>query len=692
MKKKKNKFLSIVTFLTFVLTFLFPLPNSVSAYVKEDSNTFKFPSNITLQGIFKDYSLPFHIEKTKTVTSGKAVINFSQSDIREYENSTLTLELNDTPIKTVKLKDYDINKGTIESELDPRLIKPEGNTFKVKIFHRITDEKCTYDEINSGNWLSIHKDSYLTLNYKEDSNNITLRNFPYPYVDKALENSSNFAVVIPDNSSKDELTASFRVLSTLSRMSLYSNKTPNLVRYKDIDEYKDLNLILVGIYDNIGDNIKALIESNEVSYLDNKALIKEATSPYNEKNRLLIITSKNIDSLLQGVASLDNGKIVSQFNDKYQVIENYTKPERDYPYTITFENSGYGDLELKGSKTHNFSYYISVPKDKKILNSSLITIKYKTSSLVKAENSSITLYINNVPIKDKKIYDEKSNEGEITVNIPKEFENNNSLDIKLAVYIDGPSLNCDIRELENAWVFISKDSFVELNLGDNKNVSLNNFQSSFIKNYEFNNVEIIVPDDATSKELTSVSTLVYLLGKEAKTNDSLMGNFAGNVSNKNGNKVLFGTPDRNPLIKDINSSLPIPYNESFKNLYRKNGVPVLDTPMNDYSVLELLTSPWGKENNILVFTSPSEGSLEKISSLILKENLINGFKENVAIIGKNKTILSLNPSDYSSNKPSSVKKLFKILSNNNRVLIVSMFILVSIILGAVFFIMNRKKK
>ncbi|WDC85934.1 hypothetical protein PL321_06870 [Caloramator sp. mosi_1] len=65
-------------------------------------------------------------------------------------------------------------------------IKTGFNSLKISTFKMI-DEDDYFEDINIGNWVDIQEDSYVHIEYEEDTENILLKSFPYPFLKEEME-------------------------------------------------------------------------------------------------------------------------------------------------------------------------------------------------------------------------------------------------------------------------------------------------------------------------------------------------------------------------------------------------------------------------------------------------------------------------------------------------------------------------
>lgn len=136
----------------------------------------------TIKGIFGGHSIFFFVDENWQVKDDCFLeLVFSQSEIKKYKNSTLTVLVNNVPIKSITLSDKADYKAIEKIPLPKEQIIKGYNSIKFSTYHRITEESCT-DDLNPANWITLHSESYIHIEYEEIPDKIGINDYPYPYL------------------------------------------------------------------------------------------------------------------------------------------------------------------------------------------------------------------------------------------------------------------------------------------------------------------------------------------------------------------------------------------------------------------------------------------------------------------------------------------------------------------------------
>lgn len=120
---------------------------------------------------------------------------FSHSAIIDYQESSLTVLLNDTPLGSVALDESNVMEGSLQAPLPASRIKyDQHNKLSVLVDMRLEDE-C-YDPTASQIWTAISRDSLLHLAHTKDYiSRLDLDLYPYPLTTQP--DMHDVAIVLP---------------------------------------------------------------------------------------------------------------------------------------------------------------------------------------------------------------------------------------------------------------------------------------------------------------------------------------------------------------------------------------------------------------------------------------------------------------------------------------------------------------
>lgn len=605
--------------------------NLVCGTVNADFNSsdlkyksFSLKNDVNLRGVFSSHSLYFQVDKHLKVKSLEANIYFSLSQLINYEqDSTLTLSLNGDYFYSVKLSytsSEDIQNIKVAMPID--VIKYGSNSLNIEVYTRISDKPCT-DDVNNGNWVTLKGNSNILMGFTDEDNTNNISEFPYPFV-KASQNSEyNSVIAIPDNYKEGELAAALMLQSYLGKEDEYGGM---IVKYSNIPSNKDI--IYLGGINNLPEKFKAMYQKFSKEDYNNYAVIRKAQSPFNSNNKIMAIVSENTDMLMKSVKLLMNEDLTAQLNeDTFEVGK--TIEEKDsllqQKSKITFKDLGTQEIDLKGPFRQSASLSYSLPVGRKLSNGAKIKLFIRYSQNLDFGRSLVTIYVNNTPIGSKKLNKENCNGDELELDIPTDINLSNYMDINIAFDLEQVDSNCEFREEETPWAIVTGDSYIYAPSNKVNFYEFATYPQPFVSEGQFNDVALVVPKDLSENEIEGISKVFSYMGKDINYNTGNLEVVEGdNFSDKynNMNLIIYGTPQRNKVIKDINSNMWFKYSNSYNSFIGNEKLYLTEPYNSNISIFQFDVSPYNKNKAVLILTSPREDVLLNSLMFLSYENQI----------------------------------------------------------------------
>ncbi|WIF93969.1 cellulose biosynthesis cyclic di-GMP-binding regulatory protein BcsB [Caminicella sporogenes] len=618
------------------------LSKSVKTNIKDvriKSKNYHLNKDVKIDGVFGNYTFFIKVDKHWQIKNNAYFeLIFSQSQIKKYKNSTLTVEINDFPLYSVLLYDKGVNRERIKVPIPLDKINEGYNEIKIKCYHRITDEPCA-DIINPANWIVFHKDSYVHIEFIEKQDKLSLIDYPYPYLKENSNTPINNVIIIPDNYHNYELNAAVILAANFGQRFPYNKFDTNVLKFSEAVDKGKSNIIYIGSRDNTPKEILSLISKTEINSISDKALIKEVISPYNSRYKILLILSDNKISMLKAVKVLSDDKMVLQMDKPYQFISNTINinekniSESEY---ISLEDLGYSNIKLQGIFYQKVNFGVNIPKDWIIKEGALLHIDMRYSEVLDFDRSLVTVYLNGIPIGSKKLCYENANNDVLEVKIPDEVKDSNYYNLEVVFYFELDSQECNYRRDSNSWAYISKQSYLYLPHNRIKNSFFENYESPFITNKKFNDLVIVVPENLSSYEMKVIASIVSALGRnvnsleniEIKTSNESKDEFKGK------NLIVIGTPHGNNLIKQINNQLYIKFDKDFSRFLSNDKLTLLEDYNKDLASLQLIKSPFDENRTALIITATKKEGLNWAKNFLTDFEFVTRLKGNAVIIDR----------------------------------------------------------
>ncbi|WP_213974309.1 cellulose biosynthesis cyclic di-GMP-binding regulatory protein BcsB [Tepidanaerobacter acetatoxydans] len=566
----------------------------------------------TIKGIFGSHSIFFFVDENWKVKDNCFFeLVFSQSEIKKYKNSTLTVLLNDIPIKSIILNDKADYKAIEKLRLPKEQIIKGYNLIKFSTYHRITEESCT-DDLNPANWITFHSESYIHMEYEEIPDKIGISDYPYPYLKVSASEPVNCIIAVPDKANNSQITAAMIIAADFGRRVPYNNVDVKVVHYSDIKNIdENTNFIVIGSSANADDQIFEPTRK-ELPDLKNRALIKEKASPNDTSKRILYLISDNDEMLLTAARSLTLDDLVLQMKTDTQFIlknnaENYESENQTD--ILTLKDLGYEDTILKGIFYQQAAYTIKLPRNHRLKEDSSIKIPLRYAGALDFDKSSVTVYLNNIPVTNKLLNKDRADKDEITVKIPKEFRDADSLELKLVFYLEPYDFDCKNWRYGDIWALISKDTSFNIPQEVIKDRFFQYYPDMFIKNGTFDDVVLVLPDKADQNYLTMAANITAFIGHSVSRVGNLSVIKGTELETSHNNIIVIGTPRDNAAIKNLNDKLYIKFDENFEKFEPSDKIYLLENYSRGLSSLQLLASPFNGKKHLMVVTAAEEKNL-----------------------------------------------------------------------------------
>lgn len=601
----------------------------------------KINDDIVFKGVFSSHSIYFNVDEWINVDSMESEINLNINQlVSNSKESYITFSLNGVPFYSTQLI-YDASQETKNIKLKVPLdnLKEGFNEFKIDGYCRISDKPCT-DDVNNANWLVIKKDSSININYREILADNKIMNFPYPFV-KTSEAKNKTEIVLSDDYTDNDLQKVLLISSYLGNKNSYDYNI-EIKKYSDVNkENNSNNVIYISSKESIPSEILTLFKDISSMDLSNSAVIRIGDSPYGnggEGNKIMLVTSDNETYSLKAINFLANKELTSQISSDIFIVDEKVDEKvkmEEAQKVVSFKDMGINELQFKGAFRRESVISYAIPKNKVIASGGKIKLNFRYSENLDFNKSLLTVYINNTPIGSKKLEKENALNNELELSIPRDIINSNYIEIKLAFDLELIDTYCERREEEMPWAVIDGNSYIHYETQNYNGYFFNKYPSPFIVDNRFNDVILSVPDKLSSKELTALGNVFEVIGKEVSSN---LGSFeVSRYDNLNGkekekNIIVYGTPENNELVKNLNDSLWFKYNDKYSGFIGNEKLFLTEDFNSNIATFQLDISPYNKQRAILVLTSPKEDILLNSLSYLGNSSEINKLKGDSGII------------------------------------------------------------
>lgn len=683
--------------ITIILSILITITSSITSFADtKNVKNYSFDNDIKMNGVISTTGKFFNISKNWDVENAKLNLVFTKSELLDIDYSTITVFINDTPIHSQRLDGKKEYKKETVIEIPKDLIKEGFNEIKIKAYKTISDMVCR-DDANTANWLVIHKESNISVNYnyKEASNQISEYNNIYMNLDNGSR--LNTTILIPDNYSSKELTSGMILSSDIGENLKNESFKFDFNLYSDLKN-KDDNIIYIGKENNTSKEILNLLTDEEKNKLKENCIIKQTNSIFSKDKKMIIIMANKEELLERASRLISSNELLENLNtDSMTINENTDVDDLNKKISsnrVYLKDLGYDNIIEKGPFSQETIIDVNIPKNKVVTDGSKVKFNIRYAQNLDFERSLATVYINEIPIGSKKLSKEKSNNDTIELKIPKEVFNYNYYQIKVVFNLELLDLACVTRETDNPWAYISNDSFIDFSYEDNKNLSFKNYPNPFVNNDKLNDLKVVIPDSSSSEDLTNVANIVGYLGREVKFNNGDFKVLKGSEiksEDKKSNLIIIGTPKNNQLIKDINKNLNLKFSNDYSGFKSDDKIKFVGEYASEIASIQLIESPYEKTKATMVISSTIPKDLSLGKTYLSDISLTKELKGDTVIIDRNGHIKDLSYKESSIETNEEINT-HKVLSSQAKIFIlVAVFLFITIIISIVFLIIKYRK-
>lgn len=597
-------------------------------------STYRVMDDIELRGTNGEAKWYFEVEKGLDVKDFKLNLFIRVNELIRTDISYATIHINDIPVKSMNYENSSsllLNSWRID--VPTHLINKGYNELKILTHSRISDLPCE-DDKNIANWVIIDESTNYVIQYDRKYYSKKISNFPKPFIGIHADEDIGVGVVIPENYTDDEITAALTLIGYMKDLN-FGYKTPiTLIKTNDNASIFD-SLIYIGNYQAIPDNIKTLI-NKESTYRNKAHIYSESLEPF--KKPVLMIVSDNGNSLMTAVKALNNNNLKTQMSSSYISIDEdfniNTKEEKENDYNNLID-LGLNGIEVKGRNQQYTS--IGLKNNKVLAREANINLNLRYSDNLDFEKSMVSVYINGIPIGSQKLDRHKRDLDSITFYIPEALRQNSYYDIRIVFeLIPSGIIDCERYLASVPWAYIQKDSSLFLPGIDNPLMLLDNFPYPFSREDDIDRTTIVLPDQPTKEDIELAGMLAELIGMGMKNNKGIINATKGKMFNKKHHKdnlIVFGTPQENSAIKNINNHLWFKYNNKYNAVLSNEKIELLPEFSSSATFIELKPSSYDGSKGILSITSLDKKSISDAIKY-LHENSLSFLTGDAVIISK----------------------------------------------------------
>ncbi|MBC1989982.1 cellulose biosynthesis cyclic di-GMP-binding regulatory protein BcsB [Listeria seeligeri] len=676
------KKLTVMGLLVFAILFLY----RPEVFAAEKTYQTVFGTDKTAQGKFTTTKQNFTIENYWDVSSAKAKLVYTITQLNEKEISTMTLKINDVAFYSFRPDKTDKGTRQIEVEIPKDKLKKGVNVLSVEsfVYTDLPDGRCTIDD-TPANWLQFDKTSAVNVTYSDKAFKQTIADFGERFTGIDTVKSQQGAVAVLENAGDTELGAALEGLSGFSSANTLEDKNIPFGKYEEAKTRNGKNYIaLFSNYDHLPAAIKSQIKADKK--LETQALFQVVTAG---NTNTLVVTSKSNAALKKAGKLIANQNYLSQLgtNSKWLTTdEKIDTPANNVDKNTKLTTSG---DKLKGIGHVTQDYFISMPANRSASTGTEVSLDFRYAQNLDFEHSLVTILVNGKPIGSQKLSAKKANGDKVTFQIPSDLNVKGDFSVTVAFDLVLTNNYCGfISDSEIPWAYITPESTINLNTTEETDLLFEQYPYPFVANGDFNNAMVVVPDKLTTEDTDSLANIFNLLGRFHDGNrGSLTAVHAKNwdKAKKDANVIAVGTMNNNPVIKNANDDLYFQYDKTGSYFLSNEKISIEKNYGKGLGSVQLIKS---EGMQILAVTGPGTTQTELGSELIAsKANLAEIYGDG-AIVDNDNTIHSYRFKKAADTQDESFGTK---ISNNKEVTVFGAFALLTVVLLGVAVLLILRK-
>ncbi len=605
-------------------------PTSVQA-ADNQTYTQQFQNSITtLSG--KSVEANMYFTKMDYWDLKKVTFNFNYqvSQLANRQASDITVSLNGVKFYSFRPKDktgFQTEKITVPLDL---VSGSNRLTISGQILDQMPDKNYQLQQ-TPANWLTIGNGSNVNFEYQLKEAENTLSSFYAHFSGQDTIAYQRSKIATADNPTAKELTASMIALSGESRIITTENDQIPVVKVSELSAAKNDYMMVVAKYDHLPDDLKKQIDPNQ---LKDKAIIK---THYTDGKYYLIVTAKSGKLLEKAARFVANEELMKETDKDTEDVEETTDT-----YTSSLHDNGTHYLtttadRIEGAGHKETSYLVQIPNDRSNADGSQITLHFNYSKNLNFNRSLVTLYVNNTVIGSKKLTAVRANNDTLTVKLPRGLSLGSSFTVRAA--FDLEMKDQDTSDNSNTpWAQVRPDSKMLVKSQRSNDLLFTNYPTLFINNETYDDIAVVAPKNLNTDDFKTLTNIFNLIGNFAKSNTGKIQFYESMPSKnvlKNNNVIVIGTPQNNPMIKELNPNLYFKYSQNFDRVVSNEKLSIEKDYGKNIGTAQLMRSPYNDKRGMMVVTGINTKDVYLASTQINFQKNIQQFTGDAVVVDMN---------------------------------------------------------
>lgn len=601
------------------------LLSAMGAEARTVTIDFSAMSDTTVKGVYvtKDYwfelSNDWEFPEPAVLT-----LNFSHSSIIVRSLSTLTVQVNGTPVESIYLDNTNIKNGKLVLNVPGRLLKGAMNVLSIVAKMRSDLDDLCEDVHNPGLWTVIEKESRFDVNYNEKRVGPDLKDFPAGYANPDLlygdvEERIHTVVVMPAEPSPAELSALGSLSVIFGQKLGLGNGAFRVVSVNKLnaDDLETRHIVLIGTVDSLEKftrspwNVPIPLTAIRS---DSSGNLMEFVSPVNPYRRLLVVTGLDDDALdlvaghLRTPASLNvlSGPAVSF--DKPPIFDVAPEERTSAAFMVRLSDLKMTDIMARGKYYHSLTFTMPNPYVGKVKDGAFLRLVMSHSEQLLPQSSSLLVKVNGEPVRSIRLSMETAPRNSWDVALPLEYLSTRFLTFELELFMDIGDPDCYYNHPEMAWFALHNDTLLYLPVDTSQGETLANYPYMFLLWNRFDHLNVALVPPMTEAGMSAAFNVIAYLSQSLRAPDSvdLLLSATTDLSEeqrRDSNTLVIGSLGAVMADPALAAALP----DELKN---RDGANASDDLLGSTGLLALSRNPLNTDRRILTVTGRTEDEID----------------------------------------------------------------------------------
>lgn len=581
--------------------FLYCAPVINTAAGTNDIHRESFSSDYELQGLFAVCSQNFQAGDWD-IHEVKLTLYYTVTMLVREEISDFTVSVNGQPVFSGRIPLTGGETQKLDISIPSACVRKGSNQISIEAYIRTNDEDPCKDDVSSASWMVILKESAVTVNYTPAAKCQTAADIYGKLTSiEALENEES-AVVIPQNATEAELTASAYAMTGISANAELFYDNMEVAAYGESNAANKKYVLYISGYDHLQPEMK-----NRMSEAQKAAAEKDAVIAFlqdGEEKNYLLITGKDTQALINACRLLGNKAYMQQLSVPWKKVgaqDNVVFSYDEKAESVLTETGSY----VNGPFSQSASFYIETAANRKIAAGSRLTLRFRYAENLDFDRALVTVYIGDTPLGSKKLSRETANGDVFALDIPNNLGIAGSFNLRVTFDLEIPDMVCSMRRQDMPWAYITNESTIRLKTEEIPYLLFDYYPAPFIAGGRLNQVMVVMPQEESRQDLEVFGRLLLTLGRYQKDNKGSISvcraDHAAGLENLN--VISIGTLEKNPIVRQWNDRLYFRFSPKGTTILSNEKLQLEPDYAASLGTAQLISSPYGSEKYALLIIS-----------------------------------------------------------------------------------------